>query len=307
VYDVDPLRVLADFVRISSVEFAALGCFVKFPITVIVWARQRLFDDLHEQSLPLPVVGIGSETVESLFGGPPLVISAYALGFLTLLGCFFVFPIQKYQLRLLLPFAEALSSVLGLDAFLFDKDRLAIVNVWLSTPGADELELPETPVEHVLVGRKHWFHEKDRPSWLILRTAVFSIGFYVVSTVGVWTTAICIAVLCAGYTSSILLLLLICGTLPFIALDPKRYFTTLLQVVALILALAFGVLWFGSVAAINWWNGTTWQGLLLETVEYAFDARRSVVPYQVKETRDKGTQIAGVTDDSAAEIEKDGE
>lgn len=305
VFDADPLRVVFDFIRVSLIELPALALFVAFPVQAVFWLAQGL------HSLSYIAVGEVYEGVPSFANhsnfplksglffdslvnataadGSSTVVPgdwwSYALSlsfYLCLLGttftALFVFPIQRYQLTYLRPLTKFFGAVVRLETFLFDKERLEILDAWLADRNRDELLMPYVPKDRMFVRRDRWIPKEELPTLLKLRLALFSMALYVVSTIGAWFFPIVVGTFVVTLVDTSLELAAISLSLPFLMADLSLFLQSFVQFAVVLLFLVFGgfvqlALWLG-----EWSMKIIKEDIAEQTREYLLCSTRQVGP-----------------------------
>ncbi|KEG13819.1 putative Zn-finger protein [Trypanosoma grayi] len=198
----------------------------------------------------------------------------------TALACMSLFPVQRMQLKVLRPTVAWIARhVVCIEAFLFDAERLGIVDRWLRNGGEGNVPVPELPLASAFVRRERALPPScTLPTYLKPRLILFSFLFFVISSTLFWIGPV--------VTMTLLLPLLpysvplVCGALNlfFFVLNPRLYFVAMTEflLVCAVVVVGLGVqpVWM----CLPLFSLSRRQ-LVRETVEFYHRGKRSVGVY----------------------------
>ncbi|ORC90228.1 putative Zn-finger protein [Trypanosoma theileri] len=195
--------------------------------------------------------------------------------------CLKLFPITQTHLKAMRPITVWMGRHLfHMEEFLFDAERLSILDRWLCGDGQSEVPVPDPPIATSFVRRERTLPpDFVLPKYLKLRLGLFSVIFFFIGTSLIW----------AGPVLAITLLLsvvpysvpLVCGSLNlfFFVLNPKLYFTAVTEFLMISVAIIFGF-FLQPVLLCAPLLDVSWHQLVRESVEYCDDVRRTVGEYK---------------------------
>ncbi|CCW59675.1 unnamed protein product [Phytomonas sp. EM1] len=192
--------------------------------------------------------------------------------------CLLQFPIQKMQLRYLRPFVLFFGRHMGLEAFLFDADRLKLVDQFLRDSRLDYLDIPIVPPEEILMHREYALPNQKIPSYHRLRLFVFALLLLLVGTLLFWLPFIPIfsLMLCVPFPTVTMLLGAACVF--FFLFDPSEFFECVFLAHGLIVVL-LGFTLFSSYWALS---KLSLRKLAIETFFYISKVKRHVSVYDLE-------------------------
>lgn len=146
----------------------------------------------------------------------------YVFWALTVIICVSIFPIQRAQLRVLLPLMLWLGSAFGMREFLFDEDRLEMVKEFIASRDLPELVMPVVS-EDVMLSRRHrQLPPSQLPSRLTLRLFALALVFFIVELVLVWTLPVLLASVLLSLTTAVAPVILGAAVGTFFFMNPKQ-------------------------------------------------------------------------------------
>jgi hypothetical protein len=236
VYDADPLRVVSDLIRLVLVECTALLVFVRFPI-IATFALHEYLSPVAAASIKFPLE-FGVMIYEGGSGGygdiSQLATFVHFLIFGIAVTCLATFPAQRMQLLVLRPVVYLLGRAMGLEDFLFEKERLAVLDEWLRDGDVDTLQMPYVAPDVMCVRRQRRIPEEELPALLFPRMVVFSCVYLVVSTMLSWITVIGFASLLL-FVSHFTATVVCCSlALPFLFWSPRLFGLAAMQFVGVL-------------------------------------------------------------------------
>ena len=249
VYDADPFRVLTDLARLVLVECSALAVFVRFPVVATYTLFGYVFPaSLSAINLPLPFGTMhyashepannsSSSTMIADGGYGDIMWNATLIHFF-IFGCavtsLATFPAQRIQLYVLRPAVHALGTMMGLRDFLFEKDRLDVLDDWLDNKDADTLVMPYVPPDVMCVRRERRLPSSEQPYFLKVRMIAYSVCFLALSTTLSWTPVVLFAT-AIMYVSQHSATIICCSlALPFLFWSPRLFFLAVMQFIGVI-------------------------------------------------------------------------
>lgn len=271
VYDMDPLRVLIDFLKVGLCEVFFVSCFVRLPISGTWWFREFFFADTSTIALPLQFVPSSSITLWS--GAVSLAL------FGTVLTCFALFPLQRFALKFLRPIVGTLAEIVALEDFLFDDDRIQILDTWLARGATNEpLAMPAPPLERMFVRREWWLPADRQPRFLRPRLFIFASLFFAFCSSTIWLPFIASAFVALSYTQCTVGVISIGLLAPFLVTDARLFFTCFLQVcvIAIVFVLSGVPYAINRIAAL--YTAFNVAELAQQTYDVVHLLRRRVVP-----------------------------
>ncbi|KPI90686.1 putative Zn-finger domain protein [Leptomonas seymouri] len=165
----------------------------------------------------------------------------YCLSFFTVIVCFGVFPVQRAQLRLLLPFVQWLGRhVVHMEDYLFDPELTRAVEDFVSVELDEEL-VPPPMVEPLSFNRREdYIDESLIPSHPLLRRVVVSVLFFTAASLMVWTVPVLCGSLLLSLTSNSISVLLGATLMSFFIWSPSLLGRSALYGTGLFLTFCFG-------------------------------------------------------------------
>ena len=184
VYDVDPLQVVIDFVRVGLVEVSALAVLLHYPMRFFfTWSLYAYQPTIPSFPIPfLPRCDDGSVDMARF------TYAAICAG--TVVASFSMYRLQRLALQFLRPPVNLMASVVGLRSYLIDEERYEMVGDWLDRVDDVELVLPRVPVERLFVRRERLMEPAEVPVLLRPRVFIFSVAFFTLATAHVFVPLI---------------------------------------------------------------------------------------------------------------------
>lgn len=198
---------------------------------------------LGTHHIPL-VDAVGRWVAQWLLSYPQLVTAASlavtAAMALTVVFCFLRYPIQRLQLRVLRPIVVRLGRVMGLHTFLFDPERLELLNELLDTPDQD-IDMPTVPLRQLLMRRERLLNADQIPQCLPLRLLLFAALFFGIGCAVLWVVPVLLMVIFLTLPVSSCFMILLPWCCVFTVWDPLRFAENILLALAAPLLLACSV------------------------------------------------------------------
>lgn len=224
--------------------------------------------------------------VQNVYINYGLLLSFYMVAFFTAVACFGVFPLQRAQLRLLLPFVQWVGRrVVHMEDYLFDPDQTRAVEDFVRTEVDDELVLPPMAEQLGFNRREDYIDDHLIPSHVVLRRVVVSVLFFVAASLMVWTVPVLCGSLLLSFTSNALPVLLGATLLSFFIWSPSLLGRSVLFGVALSLAFFFALPLFFMVYILptlqTFWK--CYPALVEETFQRQYNVQQMVGPFNENE------------------------
>ncbi|KPA80541.1 putative Zn-finger domain protein [Leptomonas pyrrhocoris] len=160
--------------------------------------------------------------VRNIFFDYGALLLLYVLAFFTAVSCFVFFPLQRAQLRLLLPFVRWVGRhVVHMEDYLFDQDQIRAVEDFMRAEFDDELVLPPMVEPMGFNRREDYLDESRIPSYVVLRRVVVSVLFFMAASLMVWTVPVLCGSLLLSFTSNALPVLLGATLMSFFIWSPS--------------------------------------------------------------------------------------
>lgn len=212
----------------------------------------------------------------------------YTAAFGTALWCFAIFPLQRTQLRLLLPVVRWLGhTVTGMEDYLFDAEQLRAVEGFIEHDGEDELVQPPMADPLGFDRREEYMDPSAIPSHLMLRRIVVAVLFFVVSSVMLWAVPVFWGTVLLCVTTNAITVVLGAICLSFLCWNPSLFSRAVVFGMALTLAVVF-LLLILVIAYVRPFVELLWQSyptLVEETFERHYDVHQMVGPYTAAPTQ----------------------
>ncbi|CCW67346.1 unnamed protein product [Phytomonas sp. Hart1] len=192
--------------------------------------------------------------------------------------CLIQFPIKKMQLRYLRPFAFFFGRAMGLEAFLFDAERLKLVDQYLGNINREHLEVPIVPPEAILLRRELVLPRQNIPPYFKLRLFVFAMSFLLIGTLLFWLPFIIIFIFMLCVPLPTVTMLLGTGCIFFFLFDPSEFLECVMLAHGLILVLL------GFILFSFYWtlSKLSLKKLAQETFFYICKVKRHVSAYDLE-------------------------
>ncbi|EKF33019.1 Zn-finger protein, putative [Trypanosoma cruzi marinkellei] len=202
----------------------------------------------------------------------------------TALVCMKVFPIKHMQLKVLRHVVMFIGRhVVNLEDYLFDKERLSLLDTWLRGDGLSDIPFPEARLPSVF-RRREWALPPGtaHPKYLKLRVAIFSFLFFVTSSALFWIIPMAVMTPLLTVLPYSVPLLCVSANIIFFVFNPKMYFTAAAEFMLLCIIFVIGVLLQPLFFCASLRNISRLQ-LIQETMEYYHKLRRTVGVYNGEE------------------------
>lgn len=195
VYDVDFAKQIMDVVRVFAVDLISLYCVARIP-ALLLFQTVRLYRGITN------VVGPPSDwTAASLSaaqraqqlllkmdapiyfweGTTWVVRVALIFGAVVAVRCASTLPLQHHIVAYMYPVARYFAVPLGLETFLFDKEQIDLLVLWISGDRTEPPPLPVVSVDRITTRRDRWLDAKDLPSFWRARVVAFTSCFFAVT------------------------------------------------------------------------------------------------------------------------------
>lgn len=150
-----------------------------------------------------------------------VIASLYIWTFFTAAACFGVFPLQRAQLRLLLPFVQWVGrNVVQMEDYLFDPEQTRAVEDFVRADVEDELVLPPMVEPLGFNRREDYIDDSLIPPYVVARRVVVSVIFFIAAAVMVWTVPVLCGTLLLSFTTNALPVLIGSTLLSFFMWSP---------------------------------------------------------------------------------------
>ncbi|KAF8293394.1 Zn-finger protein [Trypanosoma cruzi] len=250
-------RLLESYYQFFFSLIELLGsCFARFSLGVILWFTRNPYW-LRCVANTLIVFGTGTAIV-----------------------CVRLFPIKHMQLKVLRHVVMFIGRhVVHLEDYLFDKERLSLLDSWLRGDGQSDIPLPEARLPSVF-RRREWALPPGtaHPKYLKLRVALFSFLFFVTSSALFWIIPMAVMTPLLTVLPYSVPLLCLSANIVFFVFNPKMYFTAAAEFMLLCIIFVIGVLLQPLFFCASLRNISRLQ-LIQETMEYYHKLRRTVGVY----------------------------
>ncbi|ESL09724.1 hypothetical protein TRSC58_02552 [Trypanosoma rangeli SC58] len=214
------------------------------------------------------------------------------LGTGTAISCIVLFPVKHIQLKFLRGVGVFLARhVVHLEDYLFDAQRLSILDDWLHSDDQSELPFPALQIPALLLPRQLLLPPGSVvPKHLNLRLAIFSFLFFAISGALFWTIPVAVMTLLLVFLPYSVPLVCVSINLIFLVFSPRRYVYVAARVLLLCVIFVLGVPLQSLFFCASLWNLSRLQ-LVLDTLEFDHKLWRTVGAYN-GETED-AAQFSG--------------
>ncbi|RNF03838.1 putative Zn-finger protein [Trypanosoma rangeli] len=202
------------------------------------------------------------------------------LGTGTAILCMWLFPMKRIQLKVLRGVAVFLARhVVHLEDYLFDAQRLSILDDWLHGDDQSDLPFPALQLPAVLLPRQFSLPSGSvLPKYLKLRLVLFSFLFFVTSSALFWTIPVAAMTLLLVFLPYSVPLVCISTNLIFLVFSPRTHVYVAANILLLCVIFVLGVPLQSLFFCASLWHFSRLQ-LVLDTLEFDHKLWRTVGAY----------------------------